>query len=114
MSSSRIELDPFLVQAQNDDVTPAQKIEGMRVQGGPSQSHFPTDLHKVIQNAQTGMLTTRASDGHLHARAMTPAGREPDLIVSLTHYLTQYRRPYSVLKHPSQSCLRREQCLAQV
>jgi len=57
--SSQAELDPYLAQAQNDDVTPAQKIE---------------DLHKVIKNAQTGMLTTRAADGHLHARAMTPAG----------------------------------------
>jgi len=57
--SSKVQLDPFVAQAQNDNVTPAQKIEG---------------LHKVIKGAQTGMLTTRASDGHLHARAMTPAG----------------------------------------
>jgi general stress protein 26 len=34
------------------------------------------DLNKIIQGAQTGMLTTRASDGHLHSRAMTPASRE--------------------------------------
>ena len=34
------------------------------------------DLHEVIKGAQTGMLTTRASNGCLHARAMTPAGRE--------------------------------------
>jgi len=27
--SSQVELDPYLAQAQNDDVTPAQKIEGM-------------------------------------------------------------------------------------
>lgn len=46
-------------------------------EGGPRESHFLADLHKVIKNAQTGMLTTRAADGHLHARAMTPAGREP-------------------------------------
>jgi hypothetical protein len=40
------------------------------------ESHFQADLHKLVQGAQAGMLTTRASDGQLHARAMTPAGRE--------------------------------------
>ncbi|KAI0254138.1 hypothetical protein BJV78DRAFT_1280522 [Lactifluus subvellereus] len=57
--SSKIQLDPYTANAQNDNVTPAQKIE---------------DLHKVIQGAQTGMLTTRASNGHFHSRAMTPIG----------------------------------------
>jgi general stress protein 26 len=75
--SSKVQLDPFVAQAQNDNVTPAQKIEGMcLLSGNYTRSHFRADLHKVIKGAQTGMLTTRASDGHLHARAMTPAGRE--------------------------------------
>lgn len=43
-------------------------------------SHCLADLHRLVRGAQTGMLTTRASDGHLHARAMTPAGREPACI----------------------------------
>jgi len=34
------------------------------------------DLHEVVRGAQVGMLTTRASNGCLHARAMTPVGRE--------------------------------------
>jgi len=57
--SSNVHLDPYLAQAQNDNVTTLQKID---------------DLHKLVKGAQTGMLTTRASDGHLHARAMTPVG----------------------------------------
>ncbi|KAI0298521.1 hypothetical protein BC826DRAFT_997819 [Russula brevipes] len=66
--SSNVKLDPYVAQAQNDDLTPSQKIEG---------------LHKVIQGAQTGMLTTRASDGHLHARAMTPVGPYSNIQVNL-------------------------------
>ncbi|KAH9961256.1 hypothetical protein BC827DRAFT_1203499 [Russula dissimulans] len=57
--SSNVQLDPYLAYAQNNNVTTLQKID---------------DLHKLVQAAQTGMLTTRASDGHLHARAMTPVG----------------------------------------
>ncbi|KAI0038514.1 hypothetical protein FA95DRAFT_1551217 [Auriscalpium vulgare] len=52
-------LDPYTANAQNDDITPAQKI---------------TDLHKLVESAKTGMLTSRASNGQLHSRAMTPAG----------------------------------------
>ncbi|KAI0062861.1 hypothetical protein BV25DRAFT_1824904 [Artomyces pyxidatus] len=61
-------LDPYTANAQNDDVTPSQKI---------------ADLHKVVKAAQTGMMTTRASDGHLHARAMTPAGPFSDTQLNL-------------------------------
>ncbi|KAI0277398.1 hypothetical protein BGY98DRAFT_1107803 [Russula aff. rugulosa BPL654] len=56
--SSNVQLDPFVAQAQNDNVAPLQKIK---------------DLNKIIQMTETGMLTTRTSDGHLHSRAMTPA-----------------------------------------
>ncbi|KAI9509427.1 hypothetical protein F5148DRAFT_1346527 [Russula earlei] len=63
MSATGVQLDPYLAKAQNDNVTPSQKIEGT----------YP------LPGAQTGMLTTRAQDGHLHSRAMTPAGREPFL-----------------------------------
>lgn len=56
--SSNVQLDPFVAQAQNDNVDLRQKIE---------------DLNSITQGAHTGMLTTRASNGHLHSRAMTPA-----------------------------------------
>lgn len=83
-SNTQLELDPFVAQAQNDNVTLLQKVEGtyyyhlgkrtMRI------SHPLLDLNKIIHGAQTGMLTTRASDGHLHSRAMTPASREAQLM----------------------------------
>jgi general stress protein 26 len=44
-------------------------------------AHILVDLHEVIQGAQTGMLTTRASNGCLHTRAMTPVGRELQLVL---------------------------------
>lgn len=59
MSTAK-ELDPYTAKAENNDLTPQQKIEG---------------LHKIVQKVKTGMLTTRDSDGHMHTRAMAPAGR---------------------------------------
>ncbi|THH15637.1 hypothetical protein EW146_g4867 [Bondarzewia mesenterica] len=53
------ELDPYTAAAQSTHVSPQEKI---------------ADLHKIVEAAKTGMLTTRASNGHLHARAMNPAG----------------------------------------
>jgi hypothetical protein len=50
-------------------------------------AHSLVDLNKIIQGAQTGMLTTRASDGHLHSRAMTPACREVQSIKILSCHL---------------------------
>ena len=40
------------------------------------QHSYLVDLHEVVRGAQVGMLTTRASNGCLHARAMTPVGCE--------------------------------------
>ncbi|KIP11602.1 hypothetical protein PHLGIDRAFT_124744 [Phlebiopsis gigantea 11061_1 CR5-6] len=57
--STQKELDPYTAKAENNDLTPQQKIEG---------------LHSIITKIKTGMLTTRSKDGHMHARAMAPAG----------------------------------------
>ena len=54
------ELDPYTAKAQNDNLTPQEKIEG---------------LHSIVKHVKTGMLTSRAPDGYLHSRAMSPAGR---------------------------------------
>jgi len=51
-------LDPYTANAENTDITPQHKIDGLK---------------EVIKNAPTGMLTTRSQEGHLHSRAMTPA-----------------------------------------
>ena len=53
-------LDPYTAKAINDDLTPQQKIEG---------------LHAIVKKVKIGMLTTRTSEGHMHTRAMAPAGR---------------------------------------
>lgn len=36
---------------------------------------FP-EFHEIMKTTKTAMLTTRATSGHLHSRAMNPAGRE--------------------------------------
>ena len=54
------ELDPYTAKAQNDNLTPQEKVEG---------------LHSIIKKVKTGMLTTRSGDGLMHSRAMAPAGR---------------------------------------
>ncbi|KAI0762108.1 hypothetical protein BD413DRAFT_217044 [Trametes elegans] len=56
---SNKELDPYTAKAENNNHTPQEKIQ---------------DLHSIVKNVKTGMLTTRSKGGHLHARAMAPAG----------------------------------------
>ncbi|KAI0665928.1 hypothetical protein C8Q78DRAFT_985324 [Trametes maxima] len=56
---SNKELDPYTAKAEKDNLTPQEKIEG---------------LHAIVKNVKVGILTTRSTDGHLHARAMAPAG----------------------------------------
>lgn len=45
-------------------------------------------LHDIVKASKTAMLTTRASDGHLHSRAMNPAGRASSPFLMLTTVLT--------------------------
>lgn len=55
------ELDPYSAKAQNDNLTPQEKVDG---------------LHSIVKKVKTGMLTTRSADGLMHSRAMAPAGRK--------------------------------------
>lgn len=66
---SNKELDPYTAKAENNNLSPQEKIEG---------------LHSIVKNVKTGMLTTRSASGQLHSRAMAPAGRE-----SLMFYAVQ-------------------------
>ncbi|EPT04536.1 hypothetical protein FOMPIDRAFT_1057856 [Fomitopsis schrenkii] len=52
-------LDPYTAKAESNNRSPQEKIEG---------------LHAIVKSVKTGMLTTRTADGHLHSRAMAPAG----------------------------------------
>jgi general stress protein 26 len=58
MSSST--LDPYTAKAENNTLTPQEKIAG---------------LHEILKHTKAGMLTTHGADGHLHSRAMSPSSR---------------------------------------
>ncbi|KAI0821685.1 hypothetical protein BC628DRAFT_1329112 [Trametes gibbosa] len=57
--SANKELDPYTAQAEDNHHTPQEKIQG---------------LHEIVKRVKTGLLTTRSASGHLHSRAMAPAG----------------------------------------
>ncbi|KAI0690119.1 hypothetical protein BC835DRAFT_1366092 [Cytidiella melzeri] len=67
MSTAK-ELDPYTAKAENTHLTPQEKVDG---------------LHKIVKDVKTGMLTTRDADGHMHTRAMAPAGPFSPTQVSL-------------------------------
>ncbi len=75
MSSYNKELDPYSTKAKeaNANLTPQQKIDG---------------LHAIVKKVKTAMLTTRDTDGHMHSRAMAPAGRESNTTCEETCQLT--------------------------
>ncbi|KAH9916933.1 hypothetical protein B0H21DRAFT_702908 [Amylocystis lapponica] len=58
---SNKQLDPYstMAKAQNNNLSPQEKIDG---------------LHAIVKSVKTGMLTTRNTDGSMHSRAMAPAG----------------------------------------
>lgn len=54
-------MDPYVAKAtDHGNISPQEKIKA---------------VHGIIKAVKTAMLTTRASDGHMHSRAMAPAGR---------------------------------------
>ncbi|KAH9978675.1 hypothetical protein BGW80DRAFT_1435123 [Lactifluus volemus] len=84
--STSAQLDPYTANAQNDDVTLTQKIK---------------DLHKIIRDAQTGMLTTRASNGYLHSRAMTPISPGSDSQLNLLFFANNASPKFQELENDS-------------
>ncbi|GAA6004182.1 uncharacterized protein JCM10292_007278 [Rhodotorula paludigena] len=53
--------DPYTAKAENNDVSPSQKIE---------------ELRGIIKECKFGLLVSRNADGHLHSRAMAPASHK--------------------------------------
>ncbi|CAL1707200.1 unnamed protein product [Somion occarium] len=55
-----------------------QALDPYSTKAKDSGTHAPHEkvkaLHDIVKKVKTGMLTTRSSDGSLHARAMAPAG----------------------------------------
>ena len=96
MTSPNKELDPYTAKAENDDLSPQEKIQG---------------LHEIIKKVKTGMLTTRDSTGCMHSRAMAPSGR----MFFLLYLALQRRYPYnfcSHFTHPGNSRVYRKQGVA--
>ena len=56
-------------------------------------AYILADLHEVVRGAQTGMLTSRASNGCLHARAMAPVGRELQFFYFFRRHLNDENCP---------------------
>ncbi|KDQ27787.1 hypothetical protein PLEOSDRAFT_1056316 [Pleurotus ostreatus PC15] len=68
MSTVSDKLDPYTAEAQNNDITPQQKI---------------LDLHTILKSVSSAMLTSRAADGQMHSRAMTPCTPQSDSQLTL-------------------------------
>lgn len=71
-------LDPYTTKAENNDLTPQEKIDGEQYCEKYIWNEVFTDpncagLQPIIKASRTGMLTSRSRDGFLHSRAMTPS-----------------------------------------
>jgi general stress protein 26 len=58
-------IDPYSEAAKNPDLTPQDKIDGLK---------------QVVAAAKIGMLTTRDKNGRLHSRAMAPVVQFPHML----------------------------------
>lgn len=71
-------LDPYTSQAQNNDITLQEKINGIFF--GLLLRHCLTSINitglkEIMVSTKTAMLTTRSADGQFHSRAMNPVSR---------------------------------------
>ncbi|KAI0072433.1 hypothetical protein K474DRAFT_1693048 [Panus rudis PR-1116 ss-1] len=80
------ELDPYTAKAQNDNLSPQEKIEG---------------LHEILKQVKTGMLTTRSADGCMHSRAMAPAGPFSPTQVSLVFLANRASHKFDEIENDS-------------
>jgi len=79
-------LDPYTAEAENNRLTPQEKITGLR---------------EVIKSAKTAMLTTRSTDGHLHSRAMTPANPHNETELTLTFLANNTSHKFEEIENDS-------------
>ncbi|KDQ57465.1 hypothetical protein JAAARDRAFT_47435 [Jaapia argillacea MUCL 33604] len=85
-STTNKSLDPYTEKAENNTHSPQEKIEG---------------LHEIIKAAGSGMLVTRAADGHLHSRAMAPAGPHGASQVNLIFIANNSSHKFEEIQHDS-------------
>jgi len=79
-------LDNYTAAAQNDNVTPNDKIAG---------------LHSILSSAKIGMLTTRSADGDFHSRAMTPTSIHSETQLTLTFLANNASHKFDEIEHDS-------------
>ncbi|KAH8107232.1 hypothetical protein BXZ70DRAFT_998026 [Cristinia sonorae] len=84
--STQKELDPYTAKAQNDNLSPQEKIDG---------------LHRIVKQVKTGMLTTRDKNGGLHARAMAPTGPFSPSSVNLVFIANRASHKFDELENDS-------------
>jgi len=84
MSSST--LDPYTAKAENNTLTPQEKIAG---------------LHEILKNTKAGMLTTHGADGHLHSRAMSPSSPFDDTQLTLVFLANNSTAKFEEIKNDS-------------
>ncbi|KAF9051073.1 hypothetical protein BDZ89DRAFT_940094 [Hymenopellis radicata] len=84
--TSNTTLDPYTAKAEAHDMTPQDKI---------------TQLHTIVKSCQTGMLTTRSSDGNLHSRAMFPASPFTDTQLTLAFVANNATHKFDEIQHDS-------------
>ncbi|PPQ63692.1 hypothetical protein CVT24_004577 [Panaeolus cyanescens] len=79
-------LDPYTDEAQNDRLTPQAKIDGLK---------------EIITSTKTAMLTTRASDGELHSRAMNPISPDTNNELTLTFFANNVSHKFDEIQNDS-------------
>jgi len=75
-------LDPYTAKAENNTVSPQEKIK---------------DLHEIVKSVETGMFTTRASDGDMHSRAMAPTALKHDTQTTLFFFANKASHKFDEL-----------------
>ncbi|KAF9070067.1 hypothetical protein BDP27DRAFT_1382885 [Rhodocollybia butyracea] len=85
-STAHPNLDPYTSKAENNSVSPQEKIK---------------DLHEIIKSVSTGMLTTRASSGCMHSRAMVPTSPQSDIQTSLYFFANKASHKFDEIDNDS-------------
>jgi len=86
MSTTNAALDPYTAEAQQNDISPQEKIDGLK---------------EIIKSTQTAMLTTRSSDGQLHSRAMVPVAPKSETELTLTFIANNVSNKFEEIENDS-------------
>ncbi|KAF9010667.1 hypothetical protein BDQ17DRAFT_1397328 [Cyathus striatus] len=79
-------LDPYTAKAENTNLTPQEKINGLK---------------EIIKETHTAMLTTRSADGEMHSRAMTPASPYSDTQLTLAFIANNVSHKFDEIQNDS-------------